>query len=137
MNINWKYQLHQLQSKPLKPILYFKLVTDIKTQTSPKKSFQPKTYWLKVRLSIDHSRTQTHHPHMHTMHFLAYPLEEFRPFRRLPRHWPHLPRDSPFQIPSLVCVGMSLTCVVRRHVMYLHAFYFGDCAFGFSMNLGL
>lgn len=39
---------------------------------------------------------------------------------------------------ACVCrnAGYLSPCVNRRRVIYLHAFYFGDGTFGFSMNLG-
>lgn len=52
--------------------------------------------------------------HTHTMHFLAYLLEEFRPFQ-IPRRWPHLPLG--------LSLSASLRCV-RRNVNVWVAFYF-------------
>lgn len=82
------------------------------------------------RLSIGHPRhtsilirTQAHNA------LPCIPIGRVSSISSLPRHWLHLPRDSPFRFPSL-CVsecGRLFSCVKCGRVVYLHAFYFCDC----------
>lgn len=67
--------------------------------------------------------------HTHSMHFLAYLLEDLRPFHTVPRHWP-LPRDSPFRFPSYTDVCVTPHCVrVRRGYVRYRGFIFVDSLF--------